>query len=138
MRVYLFFYQSKKRPLIKMSHILLDIFCIFVFSNNLIWFKIVRFLYFNNSMSKKRKRFVYLVLWRIRTGLYILYCHVLEQVWKYFCCCCFCFVNKQHLHFVLLNNTEHCIVWQRNWVFATFCDFLIPISLQPNVVDLDT
>ena len=25
---------------------------------------------------------------------------------------------------------------QRNWVFATNCDFLIPISLYPNLVDL--
>ena len=25
---------------------------------------------------------------------------------------------------------------QRNWVFATNCDFIIPISLDSNVVDL--
>ena len=27
-------------------------------------------------------------------------------------------------------------ILQRNWEFATKSDFLIPISLQPNVVDL--
>jgi len=33
-------------------------------------------------------------------------------------------------------QTKHGRSWERNWVFATNSEFLIPISLEPNVVNL--
>ena len=41
--------------------------------------------------------------------------------------------NLQDINSAKFTGHKQC---QRNWVFVTNSDFLIPISLQPNVVDL--